>query len=51
MGGAILAIARLRAKTMKEWAGGTAKNFLDCWVGKALLSRTHVPCFPTRRFV
>ena len=44
MVGAILAIARLRARMMKTWDGGTPRNFSICCAGRASrgLTRVHV---------
>jgi hypothetical protein len=46
---AILATARLKARTMQTWAGGTPKNFSSCCAAKASLSLTRVRCFPIRQ--
>ena len=47
MGGAILAIARLRARMMQTWDGGTPKKFSSCYAVRASRSLTHVQCLPT----
>ena len=46
MVGAILATARIKARTMQIWAGDMPKNFLSCCAAKASLSLTHVQCLP-----
>ena len=46
MVGAILATARLKARTMQIWAGDMPKNFLSCCAARASLSLTHVQCLP-----
>jgi hypothetical protein len=47
--GAILAIARIKARTMQKWAGGMPKNFLSCSAVRASRSLTRVRCFPILR--
>ena len=49
MVGAILATARMKARTMQAWAEDMPKNFLSCCAERASLSLTHVPCFPILR--
>ncbi len=49
MVGAILATARIKARTMQIWAGDMPKNFLSCCAAKASLSLTHVQCLPILR--
>src|SRR3984957_15977466 len=49
MGGAILAIPRVKARAMQTWADATPKSFSNCYTAGDSLNRTHVRCFPIHR--
>src|SRR5580658_2128830 len=49
MVGAILATARLKARTMQIWAGGMPKNFLSYCTARVSLGLIRVQCFPIRQ--
>ncbi len=49
MGGAILAIPRVKAKSGADMGRRHAKEFSNCYAATDSLNRTHVRCFPIHR--